>query len=133
MPIPDDDQFKDYLKRFQPVAPDSIPARDVSTARRRWPTLAIRFAAAAAIVLVAVLVLYLRTKRVAPTTAHDMPSPERHTALAPLTMRSANALLTKGQPFNAVVDDLAFRPHTNPVPQGQQSALAVLSKEKTKL
>jgi hypothetical protein len=130
--IPDDDQFKDYLKRFQPVEPDSIPARDVSTARR-WPTLAMRFAAAAAIVLIAVLVLYLRSKRVAPTTAHDMPSPEQHTAVAPLTMRSANALLTKGQPFNAVVDDLAFRPRTDPVPQGQQSALAVLSKEKTKL
>ncbi|MFZ0279636.1 MAG: hypothetical protein WA254_06135 [Candidatus Sulfotelmatobacter sp.] len=48
-------------------------------------------------------------------------------------MRRANAWLAAAPSFKAAVDDLAFRPQTSPLPQGKQSAVAVLSKEKTRL
>jgi hypothetical protein len=53
--------------------------------------------------------------------------------LEPLTMRSANAWLATAPSFKAAVDDLAFRSQTSPLPQGTQSAVAVLSKEKSRL
>jgi hypothetical protein len=51
----------------------------------------------------------------------------------PLTMRSANALVAKAPSFKAMVDDMAFRSQTVPLPRGKRSAVAVLGKEKIKL
>jgi hypothetical protein len=58
---------------------------------------------------------------------------ERGAPLKPFTMRSANAWLATSPSFKAAVDELAFRSPASPVPQGKQSAVAVLSKEKIKL
>jgi hypothetical protein len=48
-------------------------------------------------------------------------------------MRSANALIVKAPSFKALVDGMAFRSQTIPVPKGKLSAVAVLVKEKIKL
>jgi hypothetical protein len=48
-------------------------------------------------------------------------------------MRSANALMAKAPSFKAMVDDMAFRSQTIPLPKGKRSAVAVLAKEKIKL
>jgi hypothetical protein len=66
-------------------------------------------------------------------TASDVAVAERHAPSEPLTMRSANAWLATAPSFKAAVDDLAFRSQVSPVPQGKQSAVAVLSKEKIRL
>jgi hypothetical protein len=78
--------------------------------------------------------LHIRSHRVVvPNTARDVAFAERHAPSEPLTMRSANAWLATAPSFKAAVDDLAFRSQTSPLPQGKQSAVAVLSKEKIRL
>jgi hypothetical protein len=80
------------------------------------------------------VILHVRSIRTAvPNMAGDAEVAERHAPPEPLTMRSANAWLATAPSFKAAVDDLAFRSQTRPLPQGKQSAVAVLSKEKIRL
>jgi hypothetical protein len=130
---PDDEQFEAYLKRFHPIAPEPVPTLSVGHSSRRPPPLGIWLAAAAAIVVGAVI-LHVRSSRIVVSNkASDAAVSERHAPSEPLTMRSANAWLATAPSFKAAVDDLAFRSQTSPLPQGKQSAVAVLSKEKIRL
>jgi hypothetical protein len=70
---------------------------------------------------------------VVPRAARDVAFAERHAPSEPLTMRSANAWLATAPSFKAAIDDLAFRSQASPLPQGKQSAIAVLRKEKIRL
>jgi hypothetical protein len=131
---PDDEQFEVYLKRFHPIAPEPVRPLGVGHASRRsfslwaWP------AAVAAILVIGVFLFQIRSSRVVvPNTVRDVALAERHAPSEPLTMRSANAWLATAPSFKAAVDDLAFGPQTRPLPQGKQSAVAVLSKEKLRL
>lgn len=136
MQTPDDEQFEMYLKRFDPIAPDPIPALGMGGASRRPFALGIGIAVSAAILLVGIiLVVHSRsTSRVAlSNTVRDAASAERHAPMEPLTTRSASAWLTAAPSFKAAIDDLAFRSQSNSIPQNEQSAVAVLSKEKIKL
>ncbi len=66
-------------------------------------------------------------------TTGNVANTERLQDSQPLTMRSANALMAKAPSFKAMVDDMAFRSQTIPLPKGKRSAVAVLSEEKIKL
>jgi hypothetical protein len=131
---PDDEQFEAYLKRFHPIAPEPVPTLSVGHVSRRSPPLGIWLAAVAAILVIGAVILHVRSSRiVVSNTASDAAVSERHAPSEPLTMRSANAWLATAPSFKAAVDDLAFRSQTSPLPQGKQSAVAVLSKEKIRL
>lgn len=136
MPIPDDQRFEQYLKKFHPLAPDPLPAIERSSGTRHWPVLGAWAAAAAAIVIAAVL-LYPR-----PKASHSPDGTESVTRVArlpkpqPLTIGTANALLARAPSAKAAVDGVAaqaFQSQSIPLSEGTQSALAVLSKEKTRL
>jgi hypothetical protein len=123
-----------YLKRFDPIAPEPIPTIKLGYAVRRPLRLACCLAAFAVMILVATLILHIRNSRVVlPTTVREAASAETRGQLEPLTMRSATAWLTTAPSFKAAIDDLAFRSQSDPIPQGKQSAVAVLRKEKIKL
>jgi hypothetical protein len=131
---PDDEQFEAYLKRFHPIAPEPVPTLSVGHSSRRSPPLGIWLAAVAAILVIGAVILHVRSSRiVVSNTASDAAVSERHAPSEPLTIRSANAWLATAPSFKAAVDDLAFRSQTSPLPQGKQSAVAVLSKEKIRL
>jgi hypothetical protein len=129
----DDEQFEVYLKRFHPIAPEPVPTLRVGRAFRRSLSLGTWLAVAAAILVIGTVILHIRSGQVVVPAAHDIASAEPHAPLEPLTMRSANAWLATEPSFKAAVDDLAFRSQSSPLPQGKQSAVAVLSKEKIKL
>ena len=134
MQTPDDEQFEAYLKRFHPIAPEPVPTLSVGYSSRRSSSLGIWLAAVAAIIVIGAVTLHIRSSRiVVSNTASDAAVAERHAPSEPLTMRSANAWLATAPSFKAAVDDLAFRSQTSPLPQGKQSAVAVLSKEKIRL
>jgi hypothetical protein len=131
---PDDEQFEAFLKRFHPISPGPVPTLSVGYSSRRSPLLGIWLAAVAAILVVGAVTLHVRSHRiVASNTASDAAVSERLAPSEPLTMRSANAWLARAPSFKAALDDLAFRSQTSPLPQGKQSAVAVLSKEKIRL
>jgi hypothetical protein len=78
--------------------------------------------------------LHIRSNRItAPNTVSDAATAKQPVPLQPLTMSSANALLAAAPSFKVAVDDMAFRSQTLRLPQGKQSAVAVLGKEKIKL
>lgn len=137
MPIPEDEKFEQYLKEFQPLAPEPLPAPERASGIRRWLVLGAWAAAAAAVVVTAVLLLHPRPK---PGRSPEEPeSAMRSAPLAkpqPLTIGTANALLARAPSAKAAVDGVAaqaFQSQSIPLSEGTQSALAVLSKEKTKL
>ena len=134
MQSPDDEQFEEYLKRFHPIAPEPVPTLSLSHSSRHSLSLGTWLAAVAAILVIGAVILQIRSNRVVVSnTAGATAIAERHAPSEPLTMRSANAWLARAPSFKAAVDDLAFRSQTSPLPQGKQSAVAVLSKEKIRL
>lgn len=134
MQIPDDEQFEAYLKRFHPIAPEPVPTIRFSHPSRRSLSVGTWIAAVAALLVIGAVILPVRRNRVVvPNAAHDVAFAERHAPAGPLTMRSANDWLSTAPSFKAAVDGLAFRSQTKPLPQGEQSAVAVLSKEKIRL
>jgi hypothetical protein len=131
---PDDEQFEAYLKRFHPIVPEPVPTLNVGHRSRRSLSPGTWLAAVAAVLVIGAAILHIRSTRVVVSnTAKDVTFAERDAPSEPLTMRSANAWLATAPSFKAAVDDLAFRSQANPLPQGKQSAVAVLSKEKVGL
>jgi hypothetical protein len=130
-PIPDDEQFERYLKRFRPLAPEALPTEERKGARSMLMMAA--WAAVAAVVVVALLILYPRAQR--PSQRYDAAQRAgRHVRVRrdivpqPLTIESANALLTHAPSFKAAVDAMAVPSRTISF-DGKQSALDVLSKD----
>jgi hypothetical protein len=127
-PIHDEEQFERYLKQFRPLAPDALPTEKHRSARSTFVLAA--WAAVAAVVIIALLILYPRLQQSSPRddavqwvgeTSAETPQS--------LTIRSANALLTHAPSFKAAVDALAVPAHT--LFDGKQSAFDVLSKDPT--
>lgn len=132
MQTPDDEQFESYLKQFHPVAPEPVPTLTARASRRSF-ALGVRVAAVAAILIVGIVVLHSRSKKIAVrNTIRDVASLELRAPSEPLTIRSATTWLAAAPSFKAAVDELAFRSKNVSIPRGKQSAIAVLSKEKTK-
>lgn len=133
MPTPDDERFEAYLKQFRPLLPEPLPTvGSGDRARRRF--LLWTGAVAAVVVLAGTIALHIHTEhaRIPETTGH-LATPDRLLDGQPLTMRSANALMAKAPSFKALVDDMAFRSQTVPLPKGKSSAVVVLGKERIKL
>lgn len=138
MQTSDDDKFEMYLKRFAPIAPEPIPTLRFGHASRRLFRLSAWVTALAAILFVIFVIgtaiLHNRGGRmVVPNTAQHVTSAGGREPLGPLTMRRANTWLAAAPSFKAAIDDMAFRSQGESIPNGQQSAIAVLSKEKIKL
>ena len=134
MQTPNDEHFEAYLKRFHPIAPEPVPTLSVGHSSRRSLSLGSWLAAVAAVLVVGAAILHVHNNRVVvPNTARNVASAQRNAPSEPLTMRSANAWLATAPSFKSAVDGLAFRPHGSPLPQGKQSAVALLSKEKIRL
>jgi hypothetical protein len=132
--IRDDEHFEVYLKRFHPIAPEPVPTLRVGPEPRGSLSLGTWLAAVAAILVIGALMLHISSRRVVvPNPLPAVVLAERHAPLEPFTRQSANAWLATAPSFKAAVDDLAFRSQSSHLPQGKQSALAVLSKEKIKL
>lgn len=128
-----DQQFEVYLRRFHPIAPEPVSTIRFGHASRRSVSVWVWVAAVAAIVVIGTVMLHVRSNRVVVRNpAHDVPSAERRAPAEPLTMRSANAWLSSAPSFKTAVNELAFS-QNRPLPQGKQSAVAVLSKEKIRL
>lgn len=135
MHTPNDEQFEGYLKQFRPVAPDALPAAGTGYGSRGSLKMGAWIAAVAALLMFGTLILIVRRNYVvvAPTAPRDAVSTEQPAASQPLTLRSANTWLARAPSFHAAVDALAFRSADNSVRPGQQSAVALLRKEKVKL
>ncbi|PYT97734.1 MAG: hypothetical protein DMG38_18800 [Acidobacteria bacterium] len=134
MSTPDDERFEVYLKQFRPLAPE--PLRTVWPGHRARRTFGLwtSIAAAAAILVMGVLTLHIRSNRARVTeSVRNVGNSEHFVDDRPLTIWSANALLAKAPSFKAMVDDMAFRSQTIPVPKGKRSAIAILGQEKIKL
>ena len=134
MQTPDEEQFEAYLRRFHPIAPEPVPTLSVGHSSRPSLSIGTWLAVVAAILIIGAAILQIRGNRVVvPNTASDVVFAERRAPSEPLTMRSANAWLATAPSLKAAVDGLAFRSQPNPLPQGKQSVVAVLSKEKIRL
>lgn len=131
MPDLDNEKFELYLKQFRPLLPEALPVTEVTRQARHRLVLGIWAVGAAAAVIVGVISFrsfYSRTPNVSnrPAIVEVVPN-------QPLTVRSADALLATAPSYKSLMDELAFPRQSSMIPRGQQSALAVLSKEKIKL
>lgn len=134
MPTLDDERFEAHLKQFRPCVPDPLPAREPRRRARRRFILGASAAAAVVVFVLGVVALHIHTNRARVAESIGNAGTAEHLQDSrPLTMRSANALMAKASSFKTMVDDMAFRSQTVPVPQGKRSAVAVLGKEKIKL
>jgi hypothetical protein len=134
VPTLDDERFEAYLKQFVPLAPEPLPTVEPGHRARRAFGLWTWAAAAVAIFVLGALTLLLHTNRARVTeTVGNVGNTEQLNGGRPLTMRSANALMAQAPSFKTMVDGMAFRSQTVPLPKGKRSAVAVLGKEKIKL
>ena len=133
MPNLDDERFEAYLKQFQPLVPEPLPLKaSAHRARRAIVLWAVGMATVA--VLIGTVALHIHTERARiMETAGSVGTPVRLVSAQPLTTRSANAMMAKAPSYKALIDDMAFRSQTLPLPNGKRSAVAVLGKEKVKL
>jgi hypothetical protein len=131
VPNLDDERFEKYLKQFRPLAPDGLPA-EIRRAPRGHSALAIWAVGATAIVIIGVPSLWIVNDRITHQSNHSA-SVNLPTRTPSLTMREANELLVKAPSYKAVMNELAFPPKSSTTSNDKQSALAMLSEEKTKL
>ncbi len=128
-----DDRFEAYLRQFRPLAVEPLRVETTKRAPRRSLALAAWAAAAAVILIALVLVLHPRTSRTLSNIGpEDLAGREQLADSQPLTIGSANALLTHAPSVKAALDRVPFHPPSTQLPKGKQSALAVLS-DKDKL
>jgi hypothetical protein len=131
VPDLDDEQFEKYLTRFRPLIPDPLPVRKLKPMRRP------RLLATAVLGAVAIVILGVVSFRILdrhpPAGSQRSASVENLGPAHPLTLREANALLETAPSYKSAMDDLAFPRQSSTVPKENQSALALLAKEKIKL
>jgi hypothetical protein len=132
VPINDDERFELYLKEFRPLVPKVLPTE--KQGERRAPRMVAWVAAAAAVLGVVALTISLRPDGTRASLGKEQESEVEHLVnTQPLTIRSANALLSTAPSFEAGVDEMAFPPKAAPLPKGEHSAITALGKEETKL
>jgi hypothetical protein len=130
VPDRDDEKFEMYLKGFRPLIPDALPVRERSMARRprRWLVVT----AAVASVIAGVITFRMLRQRSSSEPRH-FTSVQIFAPARPLTLREANALLETAPSYKSAMDELVFPRQSSTVQNQNQSALAVLAKEKIKL
>ena len=132
MPTADDERFETYLKQFRPLLPDALPTTTRARALPRLSVFVIWSAGAAAVIILGVIGFRMTDSRVSGLPGNPPPLSVA-SPMQPLTMRDANSLLATAPSYKAVLNEMAFHPRPSTVPNDQQSAIAVLSKEKIKL
>ena len=126
MPPYEDEQFQAYLKSFQPLSADPLPVL-AETRRKRHSVLTLAAAAAMIAFVVFAGVRDWKSAEVPkPSVTVHAPDPQQK----PLTLARASSLLSQSQSFKASLDEIATNSTRLPIREGQQSALAVLGKEK---
>ena len=134
MPIPDDEQFEQYLKQFRPLDAEPLPTGKNTRVTQRWFVFAAWAAAAAALFVVVLLATQHRPETAELSrAAGTLVGAEPLSNTLPLTVGTANALLAQSASVKATLDRMAFQPQSTQIPKGKHSAFAVLSKENTKL
>lgn len=140
----EDQQLEERLKKFRPLAAEPLPvARNVRTRSKRL-MLAMCMAAAVATVVVAAVIarqqynqptgIQHKIKRVdVKVKPVDLAKVMPPASGRPLTIKNANELLARAPSVKAALDELAFQPSPVRLPEGTQSALAVLGEEDFKL
>ncbi|HET8825721.1 MAG TPA: hypothetical protein VFM77_11375 [Terriglobales bacterium] len=132
MPTPDDERFETYLRQFRPLAPDALPAKERERTLPRYWLFGIWSAGAAALIILGLIGFRVIPSRVPGQPGNPQPVSVTST-MRPLTMRDANSVLTTAPSYKSALDEMAFHPQRSTVPKDQQSAVAVLSKEKIRL
>lgn len=132
MPTPEDERFETYLKQFRPLLPDALPTSAPRRSLRRGWVFGIWSVGVAAVVILGVIGFRVIPRRVPGLPGKPQPV-SVNSPMRPLTMRDANSLLARAPSYKSALDEMAFHPRASTVPKDQQSAVAVLSKEKIKL
>jgi hypothetical protein len=132
VPTPEDERFETYLKQFRPLLPDALPTSAPRRSWRRHWVFGIWSAGAAAVIILGVIGFRVIPRHVAGGPGNPQ-SVSVTSPMRPLTMRDANSLLATAPSYKSALDEMAFHPEHSIVPKDQQSAVAVLSKEKIKL
>jgi hypothetical protein len=125
MPNLDDDQFEAHLATFCPLQPAAFPALQLEPRPPR--SFFLWRAAATAIVILALTVGFFPRKPL--TRVLLAPAPQ---VSEPRTIRNTASLLAHSPSFEKFVSEVPMRPATSPI-ASNESAIAVLSKEKIKL
>lgn len=133
MPIRDDEQFEKYLKQFRPVMPEPLTVKEKVRTRPRPLVIAAWAAVAAILVIVMLSIRFYQRPSPVQEAGTGSPRVEPLNGPPPLTIASANALLSGAPSFKAAVESVVFRSGAEPVAEGKHSALALLSKENIKL
>ena len=133
MPIPDDEEFKRYLRHFRPVAARPLPVEKQAGTRSRWRAFAVPAVAALAVVVALLVAIRLRPKPAARPLGSNSASVQQLTNSQPLTFGRTNDLLNHAESFEAAVDSVAFERQRSPLTRGTQSALTALGREDFKL
>jgi len=132
VPNLDDAGFEKYLKQFRPIMPDALPVKEHTRTLWNSSTLPRRIFIAAAMLILSVISVHIINSRIAQRRSDlvlgGVSSPGR-----PLTLQDANAFLATAPSYKAAVDSMAFHSQGSMIPMDEQSALAVLAKEKIKL
>jgi len=123
----EDDRLEAYLKTFQPLRAEPLPEVPARGAKFTFP-----FAWAAAAVLAGLMLLagvhdWKVRNGEAPSGIAVAPG---NIERGPLTMSQINSLLAKADSLKAGLDEVAWKNRKVQLRPGQQSALAVLGKEK---
>jgi hypothetical protein len=129
-----EDRFEAYLKQFRPLPAEPLQNETPRRAIRHSLTLAAWAAAVASVILIAsLLVLPTRIGHTPSSVGQrDLESRERLADSDPLTIGSANALLTNAPSIEQALDRVPFHSPSLQLPKGKHSALAVLSEYKVK-
>ncbi|SPE45249.1 hypothetical protein SBA7_710038 [Candidatus Sulfotelmatobacter sp. SbA7] len=131
MPILDDGQFEKLLKQFQPVAPEPLCTEKPQRISRH-PLVFISWSgAAAAVVMVMAVVMQLRHKPPTPDATRTTLASNR--PVQTLTVGSVSILFAQAPSLRDALNNMAFQSQTPQPSRDKMSALAVLSREKTKL
>jgi hypothetical protein len=128
--LPDDkpiqpEQFENYLRLFDPLPPERL---HLAPTRTHWlPKTSPLWAAVAALVLIAALMSYPRTRSTSRPNLFSAVDATRDQRM-PLTLHTANALLNQAPSFKDAVDALSM-PVRETNFTSRQSAFSVLSKD----
>jgi hypothetical protein len=133
VPGRDDERFEEYLKRFRPIAPLPLPIQRSGWASRRAVVMAALAGAAAVLVVATVMPRSRPEQNQSPQSESRPLGAEQLANSQPLTIRSANAMLAQAPSAKAGIDSVAWQSQRTTLPKGKRSALAELSKEKTRL
>lgn len=133
MSTPEDEKFEFYLKEFHPLTPAPLPAHAFVRVPRSSRPLQLWGAFAFAVLIIGIAGVLMQLRHIPEGPKAGNEAPAGLFVPTPLTLRSANASLASAPSYKAALDNMAFRSQSSTVPQGKQSAVAILAKEKIKL